>query len=47
LVIFGTLVISTVLNKVDTLIIQRITQRITDTTKPFEVRQSKVGKIDT
>ena len=43
MVIFGTLVIATVLNKVDALIIRRIT----DTTKPFVLRQSKVSKIDT
>lgn len=42
-VIVGTLAIATVLNKVDTLLIQRIT----DTAKPFLLRQSKVGKIDT
>ena len=42
-VIVGTLVMATVLNKIDTLIIQRIT----DTTKPFLLRQSKVSKIDT
>ena len=43
MVILGTLVIATVLNKLDTLIIQKITA----TTKPFALRQSKVSKIDT
>ncbi len=43
MVILGTLIIATVINKVDTLIIQRIT----DTTKPFLLGQSKIRKIDT
>jgi peptidoglycan/LPS O-acetylase OafA/YrhL len=42
-VIFGTLVFAAILNKIDTLIIQRIT----DTTRSFVQRQPKVSKIDT
>ncbi|QNU65880.1 acyltransferase family protein [Ruminiclostridium herbifermentans] len=43
MVILGTLVIAAVLNKIDTIIIQRIA----NPTKLFSLRQSKVSKIDT